>query len=563
MNSTISFLYQPKVQNGSIIGVEALLRVPGVTNIESYVSMVTNKPLFDYTIIRKVLSDRREYHENIGCSFPVSINISIQSLESDYFIDKTAKLLKNEPNVTLEITENDSYLSLERVKESMGILKSLGVKFSLDDFGKGFSDIEQVLSLDLDEIKVDGSLVNDIENNFYKFRHLKYTLDELEDISNFNIVIERVENKKQVNLIESLGKKVSYQGYYFYKPMNLFDLTIATPEPHKEEKHEPKLLLEKLIYELIKTDNDNECAQLVNDIHSVDIFNNLGSKVCDSLTITEVKKSILKKYNKIALNPNSPENLFFKSYLNCMSRLVIIRDSEGNALFNNQAHINFMNVDLVGMPLESIYEKFEQYEGCIAIDKELIESKSNFLAVREVVDFDGQTKSYYTFRQKINHYGKTLIITIVYDEDDRDSFPRDALTDCFDRTILNSYYMNQFNMVAFIDMDGFKKINDNFSHKLGDDCLSKFVMYLKHELRKEDLIIRYGGDEFLIFTQWDDRHTFESRLNLIRNKVEKLFKSNNIDLSFSYGIEDLSKGMEIAINCADEKMYADKSRKLQ
>ncbi len=207
MNSTISFLYQPKVQNGSIIGVEALLRVPGVKNIESYVSMVTNKPLFDYTIIRKVLSDRREYHENIGCSFPVSINISIQSLESDYFIDKTAKLLKNEPNVTLEITENDSYLSLERVKESMGILKSLGVKFSLDDFGKGFSDIEQVLSLDLDEIKVDGSLVNDIENNFYKFRHLKYTLDELEDISNFNIVIERVENKKQVNLIESLGKK--------------------------------------------------------------------------------------------------------------------------------------------------------------------------------------------------------------------------------------------------------------------------------------------------------------------------------------------------------------------
>ena len=96
---------------------------------------------------------------------------------------------------------------------------------------------------------------------------------------------------------------------------------------------------------------------------------------------------------------------------------MIIRDSEGNALFNNQAHIDFMKVDLVGLPLNKIFEKFEQYKGCIAIDRNLVESKSNFLAVRESVDFDGKIKSYYTFRQKINHYGKILIITIVYDEE--------------------------------------------------------------------------------------------------------------------------------------------------
>ncbi|MDD9200591.1 diguanylate cyclase, partial [Aliivibrio sp. S2MY1] len=204
-----------------------------------------------------------------------------------------------------------------------------------------------------------------------------------------------------------------------------------------EESIDDKLVLEKLVYDLIRNDDDEICESIINDIHMADEFNNLGSKVSDSLSIPDVKLNVLKKYNKIAVGSNSPETRFFKSYLNCTSRLVIIRDSDGNALFNNQAHIDFMQVDLVGLPLSKIYEKFEQYKGCIEIDKNLIESKSNFLAVRESVNFAGKIKSYYTFRQKINHYGKILIITIVYDEDDRETFPRDALTNCFDRTILN------------------------------------------------------------------------------------------------------------------------------
>ncbi|MGF1907821.1 EAL domain-containing protein, partial [Aliivibrio salmonicida] len=162
MISNCSFLYQPKIQCGNIIGVEALLRVPGTSNIENYVSMITNKPLFDLSVITKVLEDRRLYHSNVGLSFPVSINISIQSLESDFFIHEMFKILENEEDITLEITENDDYLSLIKVKESMDLLKSLGIKFSLDDFGKGFSDIEHVLSLEFNEIKIDGSLIKNI-----------------------------------------------------------------------------------------------------------------------------------------------------------------------------------------------------------------------------------------------------------------------------------------------------------------------------------------------------------------------------------------------------------------
>ncbi|MDD9196905.1 EAL domain-containing protein [Aliivibrio sp. S3MY1] len=166
MISKCSFLYQPKVQHGKVIGAEALLRIPGVSNIEDYISFISNKPLFDYTVIKKVLLERRSYQEYMGMSFPVSINMSIQSLESDFFVEKVSKLLVNESDIIFEITENDNYLSLNCVKNSMAKIKSLGVKFSLDDFGKGFSDIEHVLALDFDEIKIDGSLVKNIEITF-------------------------------------------------------------------------------------------------------------------------------------------------------------------------------------------------------------------------------------------------------------------------------------------------------------------------------------------------------------------------------------------------------------
>ena len=75
------------------------------------------------------------------------------------FTEKVSKLLVNESDITFEITENDNYLSLNCVKNAMGKFKSLGVKFSLDDFGKGFSDIEHVLALDLDEIKIDSVFI--------------------------------------------------------------------------------------------------------------------------------------------------------------------------------------------------------------------------------------------------------------------------------------------------------------------------------------------------------------------------------------------------------------------
>ncbi|MDD9197211.1 diguanylate cyclase, partial [Aliivibrio sp. S3MY1] len=94
----------------------------------------------------------------------------------------------------------------------------------------------------------------------------------------------------------------------------------------------------------------------------------------------------------------------------------------------------------------------------------------------------------------------------------------------------------------------------------GDNCLNRFVGYLRNELREEDLIIRYGGDEFLVFTKCNDINVFNARLNLIRNKVERLFKLDNITLSFSFGIDVLAKGIENAINYADERMYLDKNR---
>lgn len=55
--------------------------------------------------------------------------------------------------------------------------------------------------------------------------------------------------------------------------------------------------------------------------------------------------------------------------------------------------------------------------------------------------------------------------------------------------------------VMFVDLDGFKKINDEYGHDFGDQILQRFGQLLKQQLREEDIIARYGGDEFVVLVE--------------------------------------------------------------
>lgn len=89
-----------------------------------------------------------------------------------------------------------------------------------------------------------------------------------------------------------------------------------------------------------------------------------------------------------------------------------------------------------------------------------------------------------------------------------DKLKKDTLTNAYNRSVLNSILTERLindakegisSYIAFIDIDNFKQINDTYGHLIGDSTLRMFVEKVDSLLRESDLLIRVGGDEFLIY----------------------------------------------------------------
>lgn len=124
---------------------------------------------------------------------------------------------------------------------------------------------------------------------------------------------------------------------------------------------------------------------------------------------------------------------------------------------------------------------------------------------------------------------------------------------------------NRFNhpiTVTFIDLDDFKKFNDSHGHLLGDKLLKDFTQLIRRELRKNDLLGRYGGEEFLLVTPETDKkgaQAIADKLLELTKKQPFLGRNGHISgVSFSAGIssypEDGTTPGEI-IDVADKAMY--------
>ena len=113
------------------------------------------------------------------------------------------------------------------------------------------------------------------------------------------------------------------------------------------------------------------------------------------------------------------------------------------------------------------------------------------------------------------------------------------------------------------DIDLFKSVNDRYGHATGDQVIALFAKMLKSVLREDDIICRYGGEEFCIFLPDCDIENTTLIAERVRRKFEtqgpqKVPEADNINLSASFGISDLSLGahtIEALFAQADKALY--------
>jgi len=124
-------------------------------------------------------------------------------------------------------------------------------------------------------------------------------------------------------------------------------------------------------------------------------------------------------------------------------------------------------------------------------------------------------------------------------------------------------YGHNYSVVIF-DIDFFKKVNDNFGHDAGDAVLSAFAKILKAECRTEDIIGRFGGEEFLAIlseTESKGGFAFADKVRIHVQKARFMYKGERIKVTVSGGVSDRKKyvSLQAALNSADEYLYKAKS----
>ncbi len=142
----------------------------------------------------------------------------------------------------------------------------------------------------------------------------------------------------------------------------------------------------------------------------------------------------------------------------------------------------------------------------------------------------------------------------------------DPLTQAYNRNYLRDL-LNNINITKYqimmLDIDHFKQVNDNYGHKAGDSILAGTAKIIQNEIRDDDILIRFGGEEFLIFIKKSPivsnlAYTIGQR---IRKKIETSlfhYEDKELQITVSIGIScqpEHFKSVSLAIKYADEMLY--------
>ena len=174
------------------------------------------------------------------CLKQVSVNIPVGQLldaRLPEWIDAVCEKYQVSANrIRIEITERAMTDQSDRVKTVMRFFDEKGVKFYLDDFGIGYSNLSMVMELPFETVKLDSSLLSKMTNGEKEYRTMQLLVDMLHN-SGFQVVAEGIETVEQMQAARRLQID-RIQGYYYAKPMPAAMLTDFLKSKSGNQKRE-------------------------------------------------------------------------------------------------------------------------------------------------------------------------------------------------------------------------------------------------------------------------------------------------------------------------------------
>lgn len=236
--------YQPQVgRTGRLTGAEALIRWPhpsrGLVSPSEFIPVAEASgmimPLGHWVLQTACTQLVRWTRRPATSSLSIAVNVSARQFHHRDFVNQVRRVLDEtgaDPfRLKIELTESLLLKDVEDVIVKMGELKALGVQFSLDDFGTGFSSLAYLKRLPLDQIKIDQSFVSDVVTND-KDAAITRTIVDLARNLGLSVIAEGVESEAQRDLLASQGC-LAYQGFLYGRPQHVDRFESLLRRPHR------------------------------------------------------------------------------------------------------------------------------------------------------------------------------------------------------------------------------------------------------------------------------------------------------------------------------------------
>lgn len=236
--------YQPRlcIETGRIVGIEALVRWPhaerGLLSPDDFIPMAEESGLIvplGYWVISRALRDMQSLSESGAGELYMAVNLSFRQFQDSQLLPTLQRLIQErgvDPHwLEFELTETAVMRRSDQVRSTMTALAALGVRFSLDDFGTGFSSFVHLSRLPISLLKIDKSFVEQMNTRPQNGRLVRAMISLAHELG-LEVVAEGVEAPAQLGQLRRFGAD-QVQGYLISKPLPLVELRRFLAKGHE------------------------------------------------------------------------------------------------------------------------------------------------------------------------------------------------------------------------------------------------------------------------------------------------------------------------------------------
>lgn len=223
--------YQPQVdvESGEVVSAEALLRwkhpVIGVIPPNEFIPLAEDTglihPIGEY-VLRSVCKELKVWQQSYNKRIPVSINVSSLELHRTDFVPTLRSILVETDTtpewIAIEITETTLLKNERETVEKLKMLKEMGIKIYIDDFGKEYSSLSFLKNFPVDVLKIDEIFVREMDTNL-EDASIVAAMITLAHSRSLKVIAEGVEREQQLHILAE-QRCDEYQGYFCSRPID-------------------------------------------------------------------------------------------------------------------------------------------------------------------------------------------------------------------------------------------------------------------------------------------------------------------------------------------------------